>query len=195
MALKAKWLYLFDRLAITKDNVEALPTLFRTYDDSSTGLWDCAVWEVARATSAATTFFKPIRVGRDDIEFIDAGLEYNNPCEVLMEEASRQFPGAAIKVLSIGTGLGDVVAIKDRRQSILSALSKMATSSQKVALRLNRSTGGSTDYFRFNVERGLEDAMLADWKRVSRIAAHTQNQVNIFASILLGSAGSNWSYS
>ena len=133
------------------------------------------MWQVARATSAATTFFKPIRVGRDQIEFIDAGFGYNNPCEVLMEEAGRQFPGASIKALSIGTGLGKVVAIKDTEWSILTALSKMATSSQNVALRLNKSAGGGTDYFRFNVERGLEDVTLADWERASQIAAHTRN--------------------
>ena len=51
----------------------------------------------------------------------------------------------------------------------------MATSSEKVALRLNKSAGGGTDYFRFNVERGLEDVTLADWERTSQIAAHTRN--------------------
>ncbi|KXX77753.1 Calcium-independent phospholipase A2-gamma [Madurella mycetomatis] len=65
-------------LAITKDNVGARPTLFTTYDTSSS-LGGCTIWQVARATSAATTFFKPIRVGRDGIEFVDAGFGHNNP--------------------------------------------------------------------------------------------------------------------
>src|SRR4051794_28383295 len=46
-------------LATTKINVTAGPTLFRTYDTEPA--WkDCKVWEVARATAAATTFFGPI---------------------------------------------------------------------------------------------------------------------------------------
>ncbi|KAK3942097.1 hypothetical protein QBC46DRAFT_457725 [Diplogelasinospora grovesii] len=45
--------------------------------------------EVAWATSAAITFFKPIRVGRDGIEFVNARFRYNNLYEVLVEEARR----------------------------------------------------------------------------------------------------------
>ncbi|KAK3326112.1 acyl transferase/acyl hydrolase/lysophospholipase, partial [Apodospora peruviana] len=124
-------------LAITKDNVDARPTLFTTYDTSA-ALHGCTIWEVARATSAATTFFKPIRTGRDGIEFVDAGFGYNNPCEVLVEEAQRQFSGRrSLRVLSIGTGLGDVVAIGNTRLSIITALKKMATSSKKVAASLD----------------------------------------------------------
>jgi hypothetical protein len=98
---------------------------------------------VVRATSAAITFFKPIRLGRDGIKFVDAGFGYNNPCEVLVEEARQQFPGRpSMRVLSIGAGLGDVVAISNARMSIIVALRKMATSSKKVAASLaNRYSG------------------------------------------------------
>ncbi|PQE04446.1 Acyl transferase acyl hydrolase lysophospholipase protein [Rutstroemia sp. NJR-2017a BVV2] len=162
-------------LAVTKENVDARPTLFRTYD-KSTGFQDCTISQVARATSAATTFFKSIKCGRDGIEFIDAGFGYNNPCEVLIEEAQRQFPGAhQMRVLSIGTGLGEVVTIKDKRISILRALKKMATSSKKVADRLDAKYGDGGQYYRFNVDRGLEDVTLSDWEKASQISAHTLN--------------------
>jgi patatin-like phospholipase/acyl hydrolase len=84
-------------LAITKDNVDASPTLFKTYDRSES-FKDCTIWQVARATSAATTFFKSIKCGRDDIEFIDAGFGYNNPCDMLLEEALEIFPTAGLVV-------------------------------------------------------------------------------------------------
>jgi patatin-like phospholipase/acyl hydrolase len=48
-------------LAITKDNVDAPPTLFKTYGRSES-LKDCTIWQVARATSAATTFFQVYQV-------------------------------------------------------------------------------------------------------------------------------------
>ncbi|KAH6653602.1 acyl transferase/acyl hydrolase/lysophospholipase [Truncatella angustata] len=162
-------------LAITKDNVDAPPTLFTTYDTTA-AFKDCTIWEIARATSAATTFFKPINLGRDKIEFIDAGFGYNNPCEVLIDEARRQYPTRRrLQVLSVGTGLGDVVTIKDSRVSILKALKNMATTSKKVATNLDNRYGDSGCYYRFNVERGLEDITLADWQKTSQISAHTSN--------------------
>ncbi|KAG5655125.1 hypothetical protein KAF25_001898, partial [Fusarium avenaceum] len=162
-------------LAITKDNVDALPTLFKTYGTSAS-LEGCTIWQVARATSAATTFFKPIRVGRDGIEFIDAGFGYNNPCEVLIAEAQAQFPNRKkMQVLSIGTGLGNVVSIGDTRKSILKALKSMATTSRKVDSRLAEQYGDEGVYYRFNVDRGLDDVTLSDWEKSSNISAHTRN--------------------
>ena len=117
-------------------------------------------------------------VGRDEIEFIDAGLGYNNPCEVLIEEAQRQFPDRGqMRVLSIGTGLGDVVTIENTRISIINALKEMATSSKKVAARLDRRYGDDGQYYRLNVDQGLQDITLSDWDKASRISAHTRNYI------------------
>ena len=165
-------------LAIRKNNVDAGPTLFATYDTSSS-FNECAIWQVARATSAATTFFKPIKVGRHGIEFVDAGFGYNNPCEVLVEEARRQFPGRGrLQVLSIRTGLDDIVSIGNTRSSILNALKKMASSSKAVAARLDSCYGDGGQYYRFNVDQGLNDITLSNWDKSSTIPAHTPNYLN-----------------
>lgn len=161
-------------LAITKANVDALPTLFTTYD-ASKSYESCTIWQVARATSAATTFFKSIALGRDNVEFIDAAFGHNNPCEVLIEEAERQFPAhGGLRVLSIGTGLGDVATIKGRRD-ILKALKAMTTTSTLVAEKLNRRYAANGHYHRFNVDRGLRDITLSDWEKASTISGHTKN--------------------
>jgi patatin-like phospholipase/acyl hydrolase len=162
-------------LAVTKDNVIARPTLFTTYDTSAR-FRGCKIWQVARATSAATTFFKPISVGRDEIEFVDAALGYNNPCEVLVDEARRIFPTRnQLHILSIGTGTPHHVAIGDTRMEIIDALKAMATSAKQVAFRMDGLYGDSRQYFRFNVDRGLEDITLADWRLSSQISTHTHN--------------------
>lgn len=136
----------------------------------------CTIWQVARATSAATTFFKPATVGRDSVKFVDAAFGYNNPCEVLIGEARRQYPDhEKIHILSIGTGLGDVVAINNSRLSIVNALKRMATSSKIVATRLDSKYGDGGEYHRFNVDQGLQDITLSDWEESSTIAAHTFN--------------------
>ncbi|KAJ4402995.1 hypothetical protein N0V82_010717, partial [Gnomoniopsis sp. IMI 355080] len=162
-------------LAATKNDVSAKPTLFKTYDMSSE-FRDCHIWEVALATSAATTFFKSIKMGRDSIEFVDAALGFNNPSEILIQEAEHVFPNAQdIRLLSIGTGLGGVVSIRDTRTSIISMLKKIGTESNKVADRLEERYQGTNQYFRFDVDRGMEDITLADWKMNSEIAAYTHN--------------------
>ncbi|KAI1091962.1 FabD/lysophospholipase-like protein [Rostrohypoxylon terebratum] len=179
-------------LATTKENVNSKPTLFRTYD-KTTSFQDCSIWEIARATSAATTFFKSIKCGRDNIEFIDAALGYNNPCEVMIEEAKKLFPEFSknqIRIVSIGTGLGDVVTIQDSRTSIIRALKTITTTSKKTSERLAEMYGDSKLYYRFNVDRGLEDVTLADWKASSRISAHTHNYLRENESYIFSCAES-----
>lgn len=120
-------------LAMTRDNINALPTLFKTYD-SSTAFESCTIWQVARATSAAVGLFESIKLGRDGIEFVDAAFGYNNPCEVLIQEALKQFPGRRqMRILSFGTSIGDVVNIGDFSALIISALRNMVLSSKRVA--------------------------------------------------------------
>lgn len=153
----------------------AKPTLFKTYDRSN-GFQECTIWEVALATSAATTFFKSAKIGRDGIEFVDAALGFNNPSEVLLQEAHQVFPEAQeMRLLSIGTGLGGIVSIRDTRTSIIGMLKKIGTESNKVADRLEERFQGTNQYFRFNVDRGMEDITLADWRMNSDISTHTHN--------------------
>ena len=164
-------------LAITKENVDAPPTLFKSFD-ATNSFKDCTVWQVARATSAATTFFESIKCGRDSIEFIDAGFGYNNPCEVLLREAENiSHKTDSIYTLSIGTGLGEVVPIGNGRLSILNALRRMASSSKQVADRLKNVYKHSGNYYRFNVDRGLGDVTLSEWEQASMISAHTLNYI------------------
>jgi patatin-like phospholipase/acyl hydrolase len=161
-------------LAVTKEDVGAPVTKFRTHNISD-DFQDCKIWEVARATSAATTFFPSISVGQQRIEFIDAGFGHNNPSEVLISEAEDIFSGEPCDcVLSIGTGLTGVISIKDSRLAILEALKKMASNSSAVHHRLAKRLPEDL-YFRFDVTRGLEDITLSDWEKSSKISAHTKN--------------------
>lgn len=54
----------------------------QAYDD----LYDiCKIWEAARATSAASTFFDPIKIGNQ--RYVDGALKHNNPIEKVDEES------------------------------------------------------------------------------------------------------------
>ncbi|KAL2890351.1 Nephrocystin-3 [Ceratocystis lukuohia] len=155
-------------------NVETLPTLFTTYDTSSS-LSGSKIWEVARATSATATFFKSITVGRDEIEFIDASFGHNNPCESVIMEAEEQFPSREMVILSIGTGLGNVVKLDDTKDSVAAAQRDVTMSSKPTALRLKKKYKNTGGYYRFSVENGLRDIPLLDTDKMSTISAHTRN--------------------
>ncbi|KAL2886900.1 Vegetative incompatibility protein HET-E-1 [Ceratocystis lukuohia] len=162
---------------MTKVNLETLPTFLRTYYNPES-LTACKIWEVARATSAAITLFDSIKLGREEIQFIDASYGYNNPCEALITEAKIHSSGRNIIILSIGTGHGDVVEISDSRGSVLEALKKMASSSKTTELRLRERYNNPGVYYRFNVENGLKDAKLFDGHKLSPISGHTMNYLN-----------------
>jgi patatin-like phospholipase/acyl hydrolase len=48
---------------------------------------DCKIWEAARATSAASTFFEPIRIGSCNQTFVDGALGHNNPIDRVDDES------------------------------------------------------------------------------------------------------------
>lgn len=89
-----------------------------------------------------------------------------------------------MRVLSIGTGLGDVITIGNTRLSITNALKEMATSSKKIAATLDKQYGNSGQYHRFNVDQGLRDISLSDWDKASTISAHTRNYISENQSVL-----------
>ncbi|KAI0098636.1 acyl transferase/acyl hydrolase/lysophospholipase [Nemania sp. FL0031] len=147
-------------LAITKDNVNVTPTVFGTYHTTAE-FENCTISQIARATSAATTFFPSIRVGR---------------IERLEQEARDIFTDATeFYIVSIGTGTDGVVEIKGRR-SIVEALKSLATTSGKVHSQMEERHRES-DYSRFNVIDGLHDVTLSDWEESSRIITHTHNYI------------------
>jgi patatin-like phospholipase/acyl hydrolase len=68
---------------------------------------DFPVWEVARCTSAAPTYFAPFRATAADGQayaLIDGGVYANNPALCAWVEAHDRHPGDEIVVVSLGTG-------------------------------------------------------------------------------------------
>ena len=94
-------------IAKTAANLDALPTIFRTYRGTQVQPNKCALWQAARATSAAPTFFKSIFIEppRPAIEYVDGGIGHNNPSELALTEARRIWPNyTQFGLVSIGTG-------------------------------------------------------------------------------------------
>ena len=61
------------------------------------------LWECARATSAASSYFKPYYFDRTNT-FIDGGIFANNPSLCAYAQAKKQWKNEKIILLSLGTG-------------------------------------------------------------------------------------------
>ncbi|KAL3426622.1 phosphorylase superfamily protein [Phlyctema vagabunda] len=115
------------------------------------------IWEACRATSVASTFFDPITVGRYNEEFVDGATGANNPVWEVWDQAQ----------------LGDVFHIG-------ATLVEIATETEQTAEKFRRDKSQLDDrgqYYRFNVDRGLEDIGLEELKKTKEIAAATRRYV------------------
>ena len=155
--------------------------LFRTYQSHETHP-DCKIWEAARATSAAPTFFKRIEIGRKQ-PFIDGGLGRNNPSLVVLDEAKAQF-GARRHIgcfVSIGTGQTEVIKIKKPGlfqqiipTDVIDALKAITTDCETTHQEmLGRFANMPNTYFRLNVDQGMQGIELSEWEKLSKVEAHT----------------------
>jgi patatin-like phospholipase/acyl hydrolase len=74
-------------------DVEQLTSYERDVESMSTFHDNIRIWEAARATSAATSFFDPISIGRGNLRqsFVDGATGANNPVRRLWQEAQRQW--------------------------------------------------------------------------------------------------------
>jgi hypothetical protein len=157
-----------------------IPVLFRTYQSRETHT-GCKIWEAARATSAAPTFFKRIEIGRNQ-PFIDGGLGCNNPSRVLLDEAKVVFGARQIGCLvSVGTGQPETISIKKPGifqqiipKDVIDALKAIATDCEAThEMMLGLFANTPNTYFRLNVEQGMQGIQLAEWEKGGNVEAHT----------------------
>ncbi|KAK4233068.1 acyl transferase/acyl hydrolase/lysophospholipase [Achaetomium macrosporum] len=201
--------------AVPQQDVKARagPRLFRTYRVRENASFNCTIWEACRATSAAPSYFEPIKIGDDGEQetFVDGGLGYNNPVEQVLEEARRIFPGRKVAcVVSVGTGVASAIAFPDSPKTspvkLIDALKKMATESDTTAEKMHGRFQNVKDvYFRFSVDRGLQAIGLEEWKELSNVRTFTTEYLNqrviseqvnevvkaLLASKIVGQEGSN----
>jgi predicted acylesterase/phospholipase RssA len=179
----------------TSTRAAGTPVLMRTYNNfPSVEAFPAMVWQAARATTAAPTYFLPILI--DDIEYSDGGTGFNNPSELAIEEAHSIWPHRSIGCLvSIGAGLEDAIQLgKDAKgfaRSLLSVSSArtafdidvaewciaLLTSSHSKHLHLKKQAGRlgiHETYFRFDVPQGMSKIGLDDWEKLRDMIALTE---------------------
>jgi predicted acylesterase/phospholipase RssA len=153
----------------------------RSYDTTKPKLLfeECKIWEACRATSAATTFFDPIKIGKYGQEFADSGAIYNNPIQLVEREASAIWPDRmeSAVMVSIGTGSAPGGAFKGNLKEIIDAMKDIVTETEKTDndfLRAHKAMVDQNRLYRFNVFHGLADVGLEESKEKEKIANTTQ---------------------
>jgi uncharacterized protein len=84
-----------------------LPFFFKSHKIASDPAYNWQLTDIARATSAAPTFFPPLHLTRGDEDYalVDGGVFVNNPSMAAYAEARSLYPEApAFTVVSVGTG-------------------------------------------------------------------------------------------
>ena len=165
----------------------AHPRLFRSYTVRENASTNCRIWEAARATTAAPTFFKHITIKDDGgarEDFLDGGLRYNNPAQLVLSEALTVFGGASKLgcLVSVGTGHPGTIGLSqpDAFQKILptemiGVLKQIATNCEQTAQELARRFLQLPDqYFRYSVSHGVGSVSLEEWKKIDEVQVHTK---------------------
>lgn len=162
-----------------------------TVGDQEGASWDkdVSIWQAARATTAASSYFKPqlLGSGKSAQEYIDAAIGANNPVEYLLREAVDEF-GAARPlgcVVSIGTGtrgnqLGrastgwrNFVQAPVYYWRLLHTLKTTATDCEETHRHLaSRTHPFPGSYFRFNVPEAA-NINLHDYKQMPFLKSST----------------------
>jgi len=149
-------------LAATSAYADSSPYVFRT--DLATPSF--RIIDAALATSAMAGLLPAVSLGRPPIEFIDAGITgYNNPAEVALFQAHGIWPTRDTIILSLGTGTQKIVDTTggNHWRQLAQLSQKLIESCEHVHDNLIRSQH-PLSYFRFSVDRGLEEVGVEEWK-------------------------------
>jgi hypothetical protein len=172
-----------DRFVCTNLQATNTVTRLRNYRfAASSSNFNPTILEAALATAAAPTYFSDIVI--QGSKFVDGALGANNPTADLEEEASDLWCEDTGEIqplvkcfISIGTGHLGVRSVSDKGfKHLMKTLEKEATQTDNTNQRFLarwRDYVAKGRCFRFNVDHGLEDVKLAEYKQVDLIQAAT----------------------
>jgi len=141
------------------------------------------ICQAALATSAATAFFSPVSIGHDT--FTDGGLGANNPVDEVEGEASniwcsetRDLMPLVKCFISIGTGNPAIEVFENSLggflgRTVVGIATETKNTEKKFIARWAKHFK-QNQYFRFNVDQGLENVGLDEYKEKERIKAATE---------------------
>ncbi|MGH9865980.1 MAG: patatin-like phospholipase family protein, partial [Candidatus Acidiferrales bacterium] len=172
-----------------------LPFFFKSHRIAADPAYNWKVTEVARATSAAPTFFPPLHLtkGNEGYALVDGGVFVNNPSMAAYAEARVLYPAASrIVIVSVGTGdRQDQITYASAREWGLLGWAKqivpvlMDSVSEAVDFELN-SLPGCT-YYRLQVPWAQLERASSEMDDVTpENLANLQNVANSYVTSIVG---------
>jgi hypothetical protein len=164
--------------ATSKETAETVCLTSHKSRRGNKDLWNSmTIWEACRATSAASSFFDPIAIGRYREEFIDGATGANNPIREVWDQAWLEWGPEALEskikcLISVRTGIPSLKPFKDDVCNLGDTLVAIATETEQTAERFRRerpSLDQAGRYHRFNVIAGLKTSDLKNQKRSRRL--------------------------
>jgi uncharacterized protein len=169
---------------------------------------NCLLWEIARATSAAPTYFSPTRLSasmQSDSVLVDGGVFANNPAMCAWVDQHEGINGTRdIMILSLGTGSvpHPVTLARARRwgkilwaQPAIGAL--LDGQADTVEFQVKQLLGGD-QYLRLQTQLALENERMDDaspanivalMEAANRMLAEKDDELSEFCSRLLNTSG------
>src|SRR5947207_3996094 len=190
-------------VAIRTRGAGATAIRMRTYNTDDDDAFPAKIWEAARATSAAPTFFDPIVI--NGIKYGDGGTGWNNPTAEAVAEAYRIWPARRIGcLLSIGTGLEEANQLGNDHDmhsygfshalfqklapetSFKLEVARYCVASLTSCEKVHRDVSDkypdriipNSNYFRFNVPQGMSRIGLEEWEKMGDIMALTEEYMD-----------------
>jgi hypothetical protein len=129
-----------------------------------------------------SSVFDPARMGNPPSNYVDGGLTYNNPVRALYIESKHIWNASSGRkigcIISIGTGVPPLKATGDRGKDILESLVATALDTQQTADEFademeHLPYSEDLTYIRLNVNQGLQDIGLEEWKHFDKVTGAT----------------------
>lgn len=135
------------------------------------------IWEAARATSAASTFFDPVEIGPFKQTYVDGALGWNNPIDLAEFESRDLWPGDDRIIISLGTGSVPGQGVEGNLVDLARRLAKIVTEADMTNDRFRRTHSKLVDdnrLFRFTVTQGLGNIGLEEYQAINKITSYTE---------------------
>lgn len=182
-------------VSLKKGGDENTPTIFRSYKchGGEEGI-QCQIWEAARATTAAPSFFAPARIKVNGTAeyFVDGAVKWNNPSLQVVSEAEALFgPHRRLGcMVSLGTGirppsmnrhgkkgrLGTAYSVSEMKRMTLDYLTDPEPPDRQLKASLKNHFNS---YFRFSVPptEGEERVRIFEYQKMGALRLATERYI------------------
>ncbi|KAL5320079.1 hypothetical protein ACEPPN_013141 [Leptodophora sp. 'Broadleaf-Isolate-01'] len=122
-------------------------------------------------------YFEPTTIGKYGQRFVDGGILYNNPIQLVQREGSNIWPGRETLLISIGTGSAPGKPFRGSLKTIVERMKEIVTQTERTANDFYQGHGSMVENDllpRSNATHGLSHIGLEEFKEVSAMADATQ---------------------